>query len=108
MYFYQRLRDLREDFDKTQKEIADYLGIVSTQYQRYESGKREIPYHMVISLSKLYNVSVDYISGITNEKTGLSKNSLDDAEILLVTNFRQLDSISKGRILERIDMMLKK
>ena len=52
MFFYQRLRDLREDADKTQKEIASYLNTSQVQYQRYESGKREIPFHMVINLAE--------------------------------------------------------
>lgn len=66
MFFYQRLRDLREDADKTQKEIASYLNTSQVQYQRYESGKREIPFHMVINLAEYYNVSIDYIAGLTN------------------------------------------
>lgn len=45
MYYYQRLRDLREDSDKTQKEIADFLGIVQVQYHRYETGKEK--YHTI-------------------------------------------------------------
>ena len=64
MYYYQRLRDLREDADKKQEEVARYLGIAQTQYSRYERGEREIPLHHVISLAKLYNVSLDYLCGI--------------------------------------------
>lgn len=64
MYLYARLRDLREDFDKTQAEIATILGITSQQYQLYESGKREIPLHHFIALAKYYNVSLDYIAGL--------------------------------------------
>lgn len=63
---YQRLRDLREDSDKTQADIAKVLNITPQQYQLYESGKREIPLHHFIALAKYYNVSLDYLSGITN------------------------------------------
>lgn len=105
MYFYQRLRDLREDCDKTQKDIADYLGIIPGQYQRYESGKREIPYHMVIELAKYYHVSLDYIAGLTNDKIGLTKSSLADNETKLITKFRKLGPENQGRILERLDML---
>lgn len=105
MYFYQRLRDLREDCDKTQKDIADYLGIIPGQYQRYESGKREIPYHMVIELAKYYHVSLDYIAGLTNDKIGLTKSSLTDNETKLITKFRKLGPENQGRILERLDML---
>ena len=68
MYFYQRLKDLREDKDKKQAEIADFLEISQQQYQLYESGKREIKFNQVIKLAKFYNVSTDYIAGLTNDK----------------------------------------
>lgn len=64
MYFYKRLRDIREDKDKKQAEIASVLGITSQQYQLYESGKREIPTHHLITLAKYYNTSVDYLLGL--------------------------------------------
>ena len=64
MYFYQRLRDMREDHDKSQKEIAVALNITTQQYQLYESGKREIPLHHFVSLAKYYNVSLDYLAGL--------------------------------------------
>ena len=62
--FYQRLKDLREDADKTQSEIADILKMKQQQYARYESGKQEIPLHHFITLAKYYNVSLDYLAGL--------------------------------------------
>ena len=70
MYYYQRLRDLREDQDITQKSIATALGITIQQYSLYERGEREIPFHHAITLAKFYNVSLDYIAGLTNNKKG--------------------------------------
>ena len=70
MYFYQRLRDLREDGDIKQKEIASVLSITMQQYSLYERGEREIPFHHAITLAKFYNVSLDYIAGLTNNKKG--------------------------------------
>ena len=64
MYLYPRLRDMREDSDKTQADIASVLEITSQQYQLYESGKREIPVHHLITLSRFYNISVDYLLGL--------------------------------------------
>ena len=64
MYFYQRLRDLREDKDLTQEAVAKLLGTAREQYNKYELGKQEIPFHHVITLARFYNVSIDYISGI--------------------------------------------
>lgn len=66
--YYPRLRDLREDRDLVQKEVAAELGIDQRVYSNYETGKREIPTHLVITLSKFYGVSSDYILGISNEK----------------------------------------
>ena len=71
MFLYSRLRDLREDCDKTQAEIAIVLNITTQQYQLYESGKREIPLHHFITLAKYYNVSLDYLAGIISSPTKL-------------------------------------
>ena len=64
MYCYKRIRDLREDKDKTQREIAEFLNMKPQQYARYESGEREIPLHHLITLAKFYNVSLDYLAGL--------------------------------------------
>jgi len=63
MYTYRRLRDLREDADKTQTDIANVLGIKQQQYARYESGINEIPLHYFIILARYYGVSLDYLAG---------------------------------------------
>ncbi len=66
MALYRRIRDLREDNDKTQNELAKYLEMKQPQYYRYENGLRDIPTDVLIKLSKFYNVSVDYILGLTD------------------------------------------
>ena len=68
MYYYQRIRDLREDKDMPQKTVAETLGITTQQYSLYERGDREIPFHHAITLAKFYHVSLDYIAGLTNQK----------------------------------------
>lgn len=65
MYF-QRLRDLREDKDMKQADIAELLGIQQTVYSRYERGFQNIPIEHLLSLADYYNVSTDYILGRTN------------------------------------------
>ena len=60
---YRRVRDLREDHDKTQKEIADILNMQLTVYQRYERGERELPLWAAIRLAEYYNVTLDYLVG---------------------------------------------
>ena len=68
MLYIKRIRDLREDHDMTQQEIADYLGTSQTMYARYERGANELPIRHLISLSKLYRVSSDYILGLSDKK----------------------------------------
>lgn len=66
MGYYRRLRDLREDHDKTQAEIAAYLRITQPQYYRYESGQRDIPTELVLRLADYYHTSTDYLLGRTD------------------------------------------
>ena len=58
---YRRIRDLREDNDKTQKEIANLLNMQTTVYQRYERGERELPLWAAIKLADYYRVTLDYL-----------------------------------------------
>ena len=71
MDYIKRIRNLREDSDKTQAEIAEILGTSQTMYARYERGANEMPIRHLITLSKFYGVSTDYILGITNKKKGI-------------------------------------
>lgn len=66
---YHRIRDLREDSDKTQEEIAQYLVMNRGVYQRYESGAREIPVWALVKLADLYHTSTDYILGRTDRRS---------------------------------------
>ncbi len=68
-YKYRRLRDMREDNDLTQAQVAEVLGIDQRVYSNYEIGKREIPVHLLIKLSKMYEVSTDYLLGLKNDIT---------------------------------------
>ncbi|MEE1319589.1 MAG: helix-turn-helix transcriptional regulator [Ruminococcus sp.] len=63
---YPRLKDLREDNDLVQKEVAAYLGIDQRVYSNYETGKREIPVKFIVMLADFYNTSSDYLLGRTN------------------------------------------
>lgn len=65
---YQRLRDLREDRDLTQQDLADLLKVSQTTYSRYESGALDIPSTSLIKLAKFYKTSVDYLLGLTNDR----------------------------------------
>ena len=72
MAYYNRLKDLREDKDLTQKQLVEILGMHRTTYTNYEQGKRELPFNLAIKLAKFYNVSLDYIAGLTNEPKKLN------------------------------------
>ncbi len=65
---YKRIRDLREDGDLTQSEIAKILHMHKTTYVRYESGERELPLNIAILIAKHYNVSLDYLAGLSDRK----------------------------------------
>lgn len=60
---FRRIRDLREDADLTQTQIAEHLGIAQTVYSRYERGYQTIPLQLLIHLADYYNVSLDYLTG---------------------------------------------
>lgn len=68
MKYVKIIRDLREDFDMTQQEVADALGTSQTMYARYERGANELPIRHLLRLCELYNVSADYILGIESKK----------------------------------------
>jgi len=63
-----RLRDLREDRDLNQTQIAQMLGMSQTGYSKYETGENDIPTQVLIRLAKFYGTSVDYLLGLTNER----------------------------------------
>ena len=79
MQTYQiRLRQLREDHDKTQKEIAAYLGINQTVYSRYETGRNDMKPFQIIALCEYYQVSADYLLGLPKDLPyGFSKTNKD-------------------------------
>ena len=70
-YYYKRLRDLREDHDLTQKQVADLIKTTQQVYSEYEKGIREIPLFKMVILAKFYNVSMDYLTDLIDEKRTL-------------------------------------
>ena len=67
-FMYKRIRDLREDHDLTQTQIAQILGMSQTGYSKYETGENDIPTAILIQLAEYYQTSVDYLLGRTNNK----------------------------------------
>ncbi len=66
---YPRIRDLREDADMTQTQVAQYLGMSQTGYSKYETGENDIPTQVLIKLARFYHVSIDYLLGVSDHKT---------------------------------------
>ena len=98
MSFYRRIRDLREDADRTQTDIAEYLGTTAQYYGKYEKGEREIPFTRAIKLANYYHVSLDYLAGRTNIRTVRSDKSLPADESKVLDNYRSLTERNKGKV----------
>ena len=73
MYYTQRLKEIREFHELTQEQVAKGIGMKQAQYQRYEAGKNEIKATHIIKLCKFYDLSADYILGITNIQREMPK-----------------------------------
>ena len=71
--YYPRIKDLREDHDLSQQQVADVLGMKQPQYSRYERGLRDVPTDILIRLAVFYKTSTDYILGLTNQSKPYSK-----------------------------------
>ncbi|MGN0618227.1 MAG: helix-turn-helix domain-containing protein [Ruminiclostridium sp.] len=97
MAYYPRIRDLREDNDKKQSELAEYLGTTAQYYGLYEKGANEISFERAIMLARYYNVSLDYIAGLTNNKRGLSVGDLSPKQQELLSAAESLTEEEKRR-----------
>ncbi len=103
---YPRLKDLKEDADLKQSDIAKIINMSDKQYARYERGETDVPLQVAISLANFYKVSLDYIAGRTNDKRGLTRSELSEKETELIKKYRSLSENGKGKILERLDIIL--
>ena len=102
----QKLRGLREDNDLTQQQIADILGTSQTMYARYERGANEMPIHHLIKLAQYYNVSLDYIAGLTNNKKGLSQGELPVDKQRLLTLISKSDNLTGKEVIDILKALI--
>lgn len=98
---YQRIEDLRIDKDLSQEKMAQLMKTSKTQYQRYENSDGNNFFEAMIQISKIHNVSLDYIAGLTNDKGGQHKNSSEESELL--SKYNALSERRKGRVLQLLD-----
>lgn len=97
---YQRIRDLREDADKSEAQIDEVLGTSGNYYGSYENRQREITFSRIIELAKYYGVSIDYIAGLTDDKGGLHGTAGE------LSNYFELNEENKKYILKTIDLLI--
>lgn len=101
MAYFKRIRDLREDRDLTQKDLAEKLYMQTTQYRRYESGERSIALELAMQLADYYNVSLDYLAGVSEYNNRITTDDLTIEEKQLLTYFRNLSKENKIKLTER-------
>lgn len=106
MHNYQRIRDLREDSDMTQKQVAEKLYMHLTQYRRYETGESELPMNIAVNIADMYQVSLDYIAGRSVHKKGDEQPEFFRDELKLINIFRQLSERKKGKLELYAEMLL--
>lgn len=93
--YYPRLKDLREDMDLSQSDIAKVIGTSQSYYAQYEIGNRPIPFERVIKLAEFYKVSIDYIAGLTNDKRGIGHSKESKYNITQLNNKRAVIKINE-------------
>ena len=103
---YQRLKDLREDHDLKQADIAKLLETTRQQIGKWENGIQAMGIDKYIKLAKYYNVSLDYLAGLTNVKTVLSPSR--SCTTYIINLFEHLSTQNKERIEERMLEMLER
>lgn len=105
MAYYQRIRDLREDADKTQSEIAAYLGTTAQYYGKYEKGEREIPFSRAVQLADFYGVSLDYLAGRTNFPKSPHGITIAEDALLVLQKYNALTERNKGKLEQFLDTL---
>lgn len=107
MALYRRIRELREDSDKNQAEVAEYLKTTAQYYGKYESGEREIPFSPAIMLAEYYNISLDYLANRTNN-CEFVPCELSDDERKIAMQYSSLSERNKGKVELFIEQLLRR
>lgn len=106
MSYYPKIKILRKESGKSKKEIVNYLGTKKKYYNLYEKGSNEIAFNRAIALAKYYNVSLDYIAGLTNDKRGLTHSTLTREQRELLDITEKLSVSGKKEFIELLRAMI--
>lgn len=106
MAYYPRIKSLRKENSSCKKEIAKYLGTKKKYYNSYEKGMVELSFVRAIALAKYYNVSLDYIAGLTNDKRGLTHSNLTREQQELLKAAEEFPSDNKTKTIALLKAMI--
>lgn len=106
MAYYPRIKSLRKENSSCKKEIAKYLGTKKKYYNSYEKGMIELSFVRAIALAKYYNVSLDYIAGLTNDKRGLTHSNLTREQQELLKAAEEFPSNDKTKTIALLKAMI--
>ena len=106
MDYKQRLKELREDVDLTQRALGEELNIKHSAVSKYESGLTQPSIETIIKIAGIFKVSVDYLLGVSSVKNPYSKEEFSPKEAELINKYRKLSKEDQIRIDERISMLL--
>lgn len=98
MSHYQRIRDLREDADKTQSDLAEYLGTTAQYYGKYEKGERELPFSRAVQLAEYYGVSLDYLAGRVQRRLPFTAEPFTLDQQKIAEMYALLTERNKGKL----------
>ena len=105
--FAERLKFLRLEKKRTQSEAGDLLGLSQSAYSKYELGEQKVTLHLMKKIAQCYNVSLDYLGGLTEERNYSPQKSITESEKEYLQNFKLLDRIDRAEIRGEIKGMLK-
>lgn len=101
----QIMRELREDHDLKQSDIAKVLSVSQQYYSKYETGQNELPVRHLITLAKFYNISADYLLGITDFSTAMQNANPDTPMKKLINDISELNDTSIAAVRDYVDLL---
>ena len=101
----QIMRELREDHDLKQSDIAKVLSVSQQYYSKYETGQNELPVRHLITLAKFYNISADYLLGITDFSTAIQNTNSDTPMKKLINDISELNDTSIAAVRDYVDLL---